>query len=77
MKDLKDAIRSIPDFPKKGILFRDITTLLQDKECFKRAIDQLGERYINKEIDVKSDYWNEWIEARLATFARKYKIDIN
>ena len=52
MKDLKDAIRSIPDFPKKGILFRDITTLLQDKECFKRAIDQLGERYINKEIDV-------------------------
>lgn len=52
MKDLKDAIRSIPDFPKKGILFRDITTLLQDKECFKRAIDQLGDRYINKGIDV-------------------------
>ena len=52
MKDLKDAIRSIPDFPKKGILFRDITTLLQDKECFKQAIDQLGERYINKGIDV-------------------------
>ena len=51
MKDLKEAIRSIPDFPRKGILFRDITTLLRDKQCFKRAIDRLGDRYLDRKID--------------------------
>ena len=35
-------IRSIPDYPKKGILFRDITTLIKNKEAFKETIDQLG-----------------------------------
>lgn len=39
MKDLKDCIRSIPDFPKKGIIFRDITTLIQDPEGFKMSVD--------------------------------------
>ncbi|MBR5360487.1 MAG: adenine phosphoribosyltransferase, partial [Lachnospiraceae bacterium] len=39
MKDLKDCIRSIPDFPKEGIIFRDITTLIQDPEGFKTSID--------------------------------------
>ncbi|MEA3328909.1 MAG: adenine phosphoribosyltransferase [Candidatus Omnitrophota bacterium] len=51
MEDLKTLIRSIPDFPQKGILFRDITTLIKDKEHFKIAIDELGARYIDKKID--------------------------
>jgi len=40
--DLKDYIRSIPDYPKKGILFRDITTLIKDKDAFKECIDQMS-----------------------------------
>ena len=39
--DLKKYIRSIPDYPKKGILFRDITTLIKDKVAFKECIDQM------------------------------------
>ncbi|RZO47900.1 MAG: adenine phosphoribosyltransferase [Candidatus Pelagibacterales bacterium] len=39
--DLKKHIRSIPDYPKKGILFRDITTLIKDKDAFKECIDQM------------------------------------
>ena len=49
--DLKKSIRSIPDFPKPGILFRDITTLLKDKQAFKSAIDALVAKYKNKKID--------------------------
>ena len=37
--DLKDYIRSIPDYPKKGILFRDITTLIKNEDAFKNTID--------------------------------------
>ena len=40
--DLKKYIRSIPDYPKKGILFRDITTLIKDKDAFKECIDQMS-----------------------------------
>jgi len=40
--DLKKYIRSIPDYPKKGILFRDITTLIKDKNAFKNCVDQLA-----------------------------------
>ena len=40
--DLKKYIRSIPDYPKNGILFRDITTLIKDKEAFKNCIDQMS-----------------------------------
>jgi adenine phosphoribosyltransferase len=40
--DLSKYIRSIPDYPKKGILFRDITTLIKNKEAFREAIDQLS-----------------------------------
>jgi len=40
--DLKKYIRSIPDYPKKGILFRDITTLIKDKEAFKESINQMS-----------------------------------
>ncbi len=40
--DLKKYIRSIQDYPKKGILFRDITTLIKDKDAFKNCIDQMS-----------------------------------
>jgi adenine phosphoribosyltransferase len=49
--DLEKHIRSVPDFPKKGILFRDITTLLKDGEAFGRAIDVFYERYKDQRID--------------------------
>ena len=42
--NLKDFIRSIPDYPKKGILFRDITTLIKDQNAFIETIDQIVER---------------------------------
>jgi adenine phosphoribosyltransferase len=44
MPELGSLIRDIPDFPKKGILFKDITTLLKDARAFKQAIDQLTEQ---------------------------------
>jgi len=50
VEELKDHIRDIPDFPKKGILFRDITTLLANADAFKSAIDQLKHRYLAKGI---------------------------
>ena len=50
--DLKAQIRNIPDFPKPGILFRDITTLLKDKKAFKLAVDTLAKKYKNKKIDL-------------------------
>jgi adenine phosphoribosyltransferase len=49
---LKSLIREVPDFPKKGILFYDITTLLKDKLGFATLIDALSENYIGKEIDL-------------------------
>ena len=42
--NLKDFIRSIPDYPKKGILFRDITTLIKDEKAFTETIDQIVEK---------------------------------
>ena len=42
--NLKDYIRSIPDYPKKGILFRDITTLIKDSDAFEECINQIIER---------------------------------
>ncbi len=48
---LKDKIRNIPDFPKQGILFRDITTLLKDEEAFRQAIDELAAAVKDKEVD--------------------------
>ncbi len=49
--DLKSLIRSVPDFPKEGILFRDITTLLQDPEGLNYVIDRLAEVYADQSID--------------------------
>jgi len=48
---LQQYIRSVPDFPKKGIVFRDITTLLQDKNAFHDVIEILFERYRSYHID--------------------------
>jgi 5'-methylthioadenosine phosphorylase len=49
---VKSKIRTIPNFPKQGIMFRDITTLLKDRDGLKKAIDVLVERYKDMEIDV-------------------------
>src|SRR6201997_3913113 len=49
---LKQLIREIPDFPKPGILFYDITTLLKDKLGFATLIDALSEHYIKNDIDL-------------------------
>lgn len=51
MDSIKSKIRTIPDYPKKGIMFRDITTLLKDPEGFKMTIDSLYNRYKDKKID--------------------------
>ena len=49
--NLKDHIRSIQDYPKKGILFRDITTLIKNEKAFAESIDQIIERSKNYKID--------------------------
>jgi len=51
MDQLKQIIRDIPDFPKKGIIFKDITTLLGDAKSFHRMVDLLAHRYIGEKID--------------------------
>ena len=48
---IKDYIRTIPDFPQKGIMFRDVTTLFLNSEGLKQAIDQMIEPYISQKID--------------------------
>lgn len=50
MDHLRDAIRAIPDFPKPGILFRDITTLLRDGKLFREVVDLFVDRYKDKDI---------------------------
>ena len=49
--DLKAAVRTIPDYPKPGILFRDITTLLGDARSFRRAVDELVQPWAGSKID--------------------------
>src|SRR5881394_1133073 len=49
---LKELIREVPDFPKKGILFYDITTLLKDKTGFATLIDALAEHYMKNRVDI-------------------------
>ena len=51
MEILKSVIRDIPDFPKEGIIFKDITPLLSNPSSFQKAIDILKDRYKNKKID--------------------------
>lgn len=64
MDDLKKLIREIPDYPKPGILFYDLTTLLQDPSGFHSVVDQLCEHYAGKKVDVVAG-----IEARGFIFA--------
>ncbi len=49
--DLKSAIRTIPDYPKPGIMFRDITTLLGDARAFRRAVDELVHPFAGAKVD--------------------------
>ena len=49
---LKHLIREVPDFPKKGILFYDITTLLKDKVGFATLVDRLSEQYVDQKVDL-------------------------
>jgi adenine phosphoribosyltransferase len=51
MASLKDSIRTIPDYPKPGIMFRDITTLLGDPRAFRRTIDELVQPWAGTKID--------------------------
>ena len=64
MNDLKKLIREVPDWPKPGILFYDLTTLLKDKQGFRTLIDKMCEHYLGKKIDVVAG-----IEARGFIFA--------
>ena len=49
--DLRDAVRSIPDYPKPGVVFRDITTLLGNARAFRRAVDELVQPWAGMKID--------------------------
>src|SRR5580693_5689992 len=64
MDELKELIREVPDYPKPGILFYDLTTLLKDKGGFHTLIDRLCEHYNGHNIDVVAG-----IEARGFIFA--------
>jgi adenine phosphoribosyltransferase len=64
MNDLKKLIREVPDYPKPGILFYDLTTLLKDKQGFHLLIDRLCEHYQGRVIDIVAG-----IEARGFIFA--------
>nr|MBC7244925.1 adenine phosphoribosyltransferase [Chloroflexota bacterium] len=50
--NLAKMIRDVPDFPVKGVLFKDITTLLKDPDAFQEAIDALVDRFLDEEIDI-------------------------
>jgi adenine phosphoribosyltransferase len=52
MNDLKKLIREIPDYPKQGILFYDLTTLLKDKIGFRTLVDQLCDHYADHKVDL-------------------------
>ena len=51
MESVKQIIRDIPDFPKEGIIFKDITPLLADASAFGKTINAFKKRYINKQVD--------------------------
>jgi adenine phosphoribosyltransferase len=52
MQALKQRIRHVPDFPKPGILFYDVTTLLQDRDGFRMAVDEMAAPYKNGNVDL-------------------------
>jgi adenine phosphoribosyltransferase len=51
-EDIKSKIRTIPNWPKKGVMFRDITTLLKDEKCFHETCLRLYEHYKNEKVDI-------------------------
>ena len=73
MDELKSAIRDVPNFPKEGIIFKDITPLVRDGKSFRQAIDAIAEQWAEKKIDVVVG-----IEARGFVFASAlaYKLGI-
>jgi hypothetical protein len=52
MEALKERIRHVPDFPKAGILFYDVTTLLKDREGFQLAVEAMAAPHVGKDIDL-------------------------
>jgi len=52
LEKISEAIRDVPDFPKKGIVFKDITTVLRDAQLYKEVTDLMGKPYENKSIDL-------------------------
>lgn len=72
MSDLKDFIRNIPDFPKPGIMFRDITPLLANPDAMRRAIGQLAEHYSNAGVTAVCA-----AEARGFIFAAPLALELN
>ena len=70
MNDLKKLIREIPDYPKPGILFYDLTTLLQDPRGFHTLVDRLCEHYNGHKVDIVAG-----IEARGFIFCLLYTSD--
>jgi adenine phosphoribosyltransferase len=72
MEHLKKVIREIPDWPKKGILFYDVTTLLKEGSCFQEVVNELISPYRDKHIDVVVG-----IEARGFIFAPTVAYSLN
>lgn len=70
--DLRQHIRNIPDFPKSGILFRDVTTLVQNPEAFRYAIQCMAERFESVELDAIAG-----IDARGFIFAAPLALRLN
>ena len=84
--DLKDYIRSIKDYPKKGILFRDITTLIKNEAAFEETINQIVERSkkfkVNKIAAILSklkflDFLTIWLIVSANAFSSSIKVVIS
>ena len=69
---IKASIRTIPDYPKPGIQFRDITTLLENPVALRKTIDTIVHRYMDKKID-----WVAGIEARGFIFGTVVAYELN
>ena len=64
---LISSIRSIPDFPKKGILFRDVTTLFNNADAFREAVDAIYELYKDKGITKVAGLESRWTSLSMPT----------
>ena len=72
--NLKDYIRSIPDYPKKGILFRDITTLIKDENAFAETINQIEIPKVEPDVVSVEDKSEELVETKLKILEDEIKI---